>query len=199
MVVNRRTQAERSSATRAALLASARTLFAAKGYATAGREEIVEAAGVTRGALAHHFPRKEDLFRAVYEELEDEVLTSIANAAVAVTDPIEMLARGVSAYLDAALDPAVQRISLLDAPAVLDAEVRHEIGEARALGLVRETLAAAMAAGQLATQPVEPLAHLLLAAIHEAALYVARAPDADAARAEVGATMNALLDGLRRT
>jgi AcrR family transcriptional regulator len=151
----------------------------------APREEIVEAAGVTRGALYHHFPGKEDLFRGVCEELEDEVLTRIAAAASGVEGgPLAMLRAGVAAYLDAALDPAVQRIVLLDAPAVLDWQVRHDIAEARALGLVRETLAAAMASGDLAAQPVEPLAHLLLASIHEAALYVARAPDADAARAE---------------
>jgi AcrR family transcriptional regulator len=193
----RRTQAERSTATRAALLASARALFAAKGYAGAGREEIVEAAGLTRGALYHHFASKEDLFRAVYEELEDDVMHRVMTAAVTTTDPVGQLRRGIDAYLDAALEPDVQRIVLLDAPAVLDPEVRQEIVEARALGMVRETLAWAMREGQVREQPVEPLAHVLCAVIHEAAFYVARAADADAARAEVGTTVDGLLTGLR--
>ncbi len=192
----RRTQAERSSATRGALLGSARALFAARGYAAAGREDIVEAAGVTRGALYHHFPGTEDLFRAVYESIEDEVLDRVHRAAMGATDPMDALRRGVDAYLDAAMEADVQRIVLLDGPAVLDWEIRHAIGEARALGLVRETLRAAMTSGHLAAQPVDPLAHLLLAAIHEAALYVARAADPDTARAEVGTTVGQLLAGL---
>lgn len=192
----RRTQAERSSATRAALLASARALFAAKGYAGAGREEIVEAAGVTRGALYHHFPGKEDLFRAVYEQVEDEVLQRVAAAAMTGTEAVECLRLGVDAYLDAALEPDVQRIVLLDAPAVLDWQVRHDIADARALGMVRETLASAMAEGRVRAQPVEPLAHLLLGVVREAALYVARAGDQAAARAEMGGTVGALLAGL---
>jgi AcrR family transcriptional regulator len=193
----RRTQAERTAATRAALLASARALFAAKGYAGAGREEIVENAGVTRGALYHHFPGKEDLFRAVYEEVEDDVLRRVGEAAAAApANAMAQLRHGIDAYLDAALEPDVQRIVLLDAPAVLDWQVRHDIADARALGMVRETLRWAIVGGQVRKQPVEPLAQVLLAVVHEAALYVARAPDPTAARAEIGITVDLLLVGL---
>ena len=195
----RRTQAERSAATRGALVRAARELFARDGYAATGREAIVERAGVTRGALYHHFADKEALFRAVFEELEAEVMAKAAEAAVAIPpdDPLGQLRAGSLAYLDITLDPAVQRICLLDAPAVLSPAVREEVLDAYAAGLVREVLKAAMETGALLPQPLEPLTHLLLAALHEAALYVARAGDQAAARAEVGTTVAHLLDGLR--
>jgi AcrR family transcriptional regulator len=197
----RRTQAERSAATRGALLQAARELFARDGYAATGREAIVERAGVTRGAMYHHFADKEGLFRAVFEELESEVMATVAEAAMAdpalAEDPLGQLRVGSLAYLDHALDPAVQRICLLDAPAVLSPAARQEVLDACAVGLMREVLEAAVTAGALAPQPLEPLTHILLAALHEAALYVARADDHAAARAEVGATVEHLLAGLQ--
>ncbi|MGH8994184.1 MAG: TetR/AcrR family transcriptional regulator [Acidimicrobiia bacterium] len=193
----RRTQEERSAATRGALMTAARELFARDGYAATGREAIVERAGVTRGALYHHFADKEALFRAVFEELEAEVMAAVVQAAQGADDPLETLRRGALAYLDAALDPALQRVSLLDAPSVLSPEVRQEIVETYALGLLREVLQAAVDSGAVVRQPVEPLAHVLLAALHEAALYVARAADHPAARDEVATTVERLLDGLR--
>lgn len=197
----RRTQAERSAATRGALLKAARELFARDGYAATGREAIVERAGVTRGAMYHHFADKEALFRAVFEEMEAEVMATVAEAAVAnpqlAGDPLGQLRVGSLAYLDHALEPAVQRICLLDAPAVLSPAIREEVLEACAVGLMREVLQAAVDLGVLRAQPLEPLTHVLLAALHEAALYVARAEDHAAARAEVGATIEHLLAGLR--
>ena len=189
---DRRTQGERRATTRAALLAAGRALFAAKGYAGAGREEIVERAGVTRGAMYHHFASKEDLFRAVYEEVEVEVLEQVARAAMVTTDPLEQLRLGSRAYLDVAARSDVRRICLLDAPSVLSTEYRRAFSERHGLGLVRESLAAAMAAGQIAEQPLDALAHLLLAAILEAATLVAEGAD----RAEVDAVVDSLLDRL---
>jgi AcrR family transcriptional regulator len=195
----RRSQAERSAATRGALVRAARELFARDGYAATGREAIVERAGVTRGAMYHHFADKEALFRAVFEEIEAEVMAKAAEAAMTVSpdDPLGQLRAGSLAYLDIALDPAVQRVCLLDAPSVLSPAVRQEVLDASAVGLVREVLKAAMDTGALAAQPLEPLTHVLLAALHEAALYVARAEDHAAARAEVGTTIGHLLDSLR--
>ena len=196
-VKHRRTQAERSATTQGALIQAARELFARDGYAATGREAIVERAGVTRGALYHHFTDKEGLFRAVVEELEAEVMGHVMEAAMKAETPLGKLRLGSLAHLDAALDPAVQRICLLDAPAVLPPEVRHEIMEAHALGIVREVLQWAMEAGEIRAQPLEPLTHVLLAALHEAALYVARSADHAAAREEVGVTVERMLDGLR--
>src|SRR6266480_6781390 len=111
-----RTQSERSAATTAALVAAARELFAERGYAGVGTEEIVRAAGVTRGALYHHFDGKRELFAAVYEDVERQLVERIAASAMASAgDPMEALQAGAEAFLDACEDPAVQRIALLDA------------------------------------------------------------------------------------
>src|SRR4051812_14753103 len=135
-----RTQAERTATTRAALIGAARALFAERGYAGAGREEIVEAAGVTRGAMYHHFASKEALFLAVYEAVEHELLQAIGTSAMQAADPVDMLRLGALAFLDAAATPEVRRICLLDAPAVIPVETRRALSEQYGLGMVRETL-----------------------------------------------------------
>jgi AcrR family transcriptional regulator len=190
-------KAQQSEATRALLIAEGRRLFADRGYARIGTEEIVRAAGVTRGALYHHFDGKEDLFRAVYEDVERELVERVAAAATAVGDPLQALHAGVQAFLDACEDPAVERIALIDAPSVLGWEQWREIGMSYGFGLVQGTLAAAMDAGLIERQPVRSLAHLLLGAIDEAALLVARADDDGQTRREVGQALARHLDALR--
>jgi AcrR family transcriptional regulator len=192
-------QEQRSAATRAKLIAAARALFAARGYAAVGTEEIVRAAGVTRGALYHQFRDKEQLFDAVFEAVEAETTRRIAQDVLAhATDPLQALRAGARAFLAVCADPDVERIVLLDAPAVLGWERWREIGLAHGLGLVAGTLTAAIDARLIAPQPVTPLAHVLIGALDESALYVARAADRAAARAEVEAVLDALLDGLAR-
>ena len=195
----RRTQAERSDATRTALLDAGRRLFATKGYSHSGREEIVAAAGVTRGALQHHLGDKQALFRAVYEAVEQEVVAGVATAAMAAgDDPVEQLRAGCHAYLDAVLDPAIQRICAIDGPAVLPEDVRQEITDRYALGLVREAVKAAVSSGSIDETPVEPLTRMLLAGVMAAAQYVATSADPDVARMEAGQTVDLLLDNLKR-
>jgi AcrR family transcriptional regulator len=189
---HRRTQQERRATTRAALLRAARELFAAKGYAGAGREEIVERAGVTRGAMYHHFASKEDLFRAVYEEVEVEVLEHVAVAAMAGADPLDQLRLGAQAYLDVAARTDVRRICLLDAPSVLSTEYLRAFSDGHGLGLIRESLRAAMDGGQIAEQPLDPLAHVLLAALMEAATLVAEGSP----RSDVDAVVGSMLERL---
>jgi AcrR family transcriptional regulator len=192
----RRRQADRSAATRAALIAAATELFAEQGYAGTGREEIVRAAGVTRGALYHHYADKADLFRAVFETLEEQVMGRIAEAAMGTDDPVEKLRLGCRAYLDEALDPRVRRICIIDAPAVLDEATRHDIVTRNALGVVREVVRAAVDEGRMHPQPVEALSQLLLAAVMAGAQFVATAEDPAVAREDAGAAVEALLDGL---
>lgn len=187
---------ERSGVTKAALVAVARELFAERGYAAVGTEEIAARAGVTRGALYHHFRDKEDLFRAVYEEVERDLSAKIATAALADPDPRRALTAGCSMFLDACREPEIHRIALIDAPSVLGWEEWREIGARHGLGLIKLGLQNAIDAGVLASQPVDPLAHLLLGAIDEAALMVARAEDPEAARVEVGETLERLLGAL---
>lgn len=188
--------AERSEETREALIAAARALFAERGFAGVGTEEIVRAARLTRGALYHHFEGKEDLFRAVYEQVEQELVERIAAVALSASDPVEVLRIGARAFLDACDDPAVQRIALIDAPSVLGWEQWREIGLRYGFGLVQSTLDAAMDAGLIERQPVRPLAHLLLGSIDEAGMLVARANDRGKTKRQVNAAMQRYLDAL---
>jgi AcrR family transcriptional regulator len=187
-----RTQAERRAQTRGALIAAARALFAERGFAAAGREDIVERAGVTRGAMYHHFASKDDLFQAVYEEVESELCTAIAIAAGKGDDPVDQLRRGAISFLDAAGTPDVRRIVLLDAPAVLPIDVQRTLAERYGLGMVREALHAAERAGRLAVGPVDALAPVLLAALHEAATSIADGADAADMRAVVDGVLDAI-------
>jgi AcrR family transcriptional regulator len=190
-------KAEQSEATRAALMEVARGLFSDPGYAEVSTEEIVTRAGVTRGALYHHFKGKKDLFRAVFERLEQELAEQIAAVALSETDPWRRQLLAVQAFLDGCLDPAVQRIALVDAPSVLGLEAWREIEETYGLALVRAGLESVIEAGLIERQPIEPLAHLILGALIEAGLMIARADDVGAVRGEVGASVERLLDGLR--
>jgi AcrR family transcriptional regulator len=191
-------KAAQSEATRAALIATARELFAERGYAAVGTEEIVRAAGVTRGALYHHFAGKRELFEAVYEEVERQLVERIAASAIsAAADPLQALQAGSEAFLDACEDPAVQQIALLDAPSVLGWERWREIGLRYGFGLVQATVQAAMDAGLIERQPVQPLSHLLLGAMDEGAMLIARSDDAGQTRREVGASMARFVEALR--
>ena len=189
---------QRSEATRGALVAAARGLFAERGYAGVGTEEVVRAAGVTRGALYHHFRGgKKDLFAAVAEAVEAELVQRVATAALAASDPYEALERGADEWLLACTDPEVQRITLLDAPSVLGWQEWRELGVQYGLGALEASLTAAIDAGALAPSPVRPLAHLLLGALDEAGLVVARSDDVEATRAEMSALLRRMLAGLR--
>ena len=148
-----RTQAQRRERTRTALIDSARALFAERGYAGAGREEIAERAGVTRGAMYHHFSSKEALFQAVFEVVEQELCDAIATSAMAGRDPIEQLRIGARAFLEAAATDEVRRIVLLDAPAVLPIEVRRQLSERYGLGMIRVALRHADVAGRTSPRP----------------------------------------------
>lgn len=194
----RRTQAERAAETRDALIAAARPLFAAQGFAEVALETIVRAAGVTRGALYHHFADKTELFAAVFEQVEGEVAARMGEAIAASneTDPVAVMRLGAGFWLDACSDPEVQRIVLVDAPAVLGWTRWTEIGNRYNIGLVRALLTDAVATGRIPAQPIEATALTLLGAMREVTLYVARADDHDQAREEAGAVMNRLIQAL---
>lgn len=194
----KRTQSERSEATRGALVAAARGLFAERGYAGVGTEEIVRAAGVTRGALYHHFTDKRDLFEAVYEQLEVDLTERIASGALAanVDSPLAAMRAGAAMFLRACTEPEAQQIALLDGPAVLGWARWREIGAEHGLGLIEATLRAAIEADAIPRQPVRPLAHVLMGALDEAALLVATADDPERARAEVERTLDFVIDSL---
>jgi AcrR family transcriptional regulator len=194
----KRTQSERSEATRDALIEAARTLFAARGYAGVGTEEIVRAAGVTRGALYHHFDGKRDLFEAVYERVEAGLAERIAAGALGsgAAAPLEAMRAGAETFLQACTEPEAQQIALLDGPSVLGWDRWREIAAEHGLGLIEATLQAAIEAGAIRDQPLRPLAHVLMGALDEAAMLIARAEDPERMRVEVGLTLDTLLAAL---
>jgi len=190
------TKAEQTERTRAALIAAGRVLFAQRGFADTSTEELVRTAGLTRGALYHHFRDKRDLFEAVYEDVEKGLVEQLMGALQGAADPLEVLRRGAAAFLDACLDPAVRRIALLEGPSVLGWERWREIDQTYGLGLVQFALQAAMDAKVVRSAPVEPLAHVLFGGLVEAAMLLAASSDPRQARAEVGKAVTTLLDGL---
>jgi AcrR family transcriptional regulator len=191
-----RTQAQRSEQTRGALIGAARRLFAERGYANVGTEEIVREAGVTRGALYHHFDGKRDLMRAVYEQLEAELSAEFGTRITPGADPITVLREGAETFLDQCLEQEVQQIALLDAPAVLGWDEWREINARYALGLIEAVLNHAIETGVIREQPVRPLAHALIGALDELGMLVARSDDPKATRADAGKTLSSLVAGL---
>jgi AcrR family transcriptional regulator len=184
-------------ATRGALIEAALELFTERGYAEVGTEEIVARAKVTRGALYHHFTDKRDLFRAVFERVEGDLMKRIGATMEVTQDPWELMVAGMRAFLDACEEPAVKQISLSDAPAVLGWEEWREIDNRHGLGLTRAALQGAVDAGAIRPIAVEPMAHLFVAALSEAAFVIAHADRPRKARAEVEEALLQLVEGLR--
>jgi AcrR family transcriptional regulator len=190
-------QAENSAATRTALLRVARRLFASRGYADTATEEVVRRARVTRGALYHHFKDKRDLFEAVLDEEQTKIAALVANAAATQSDPWSALLEGSKAFLEACLDPAVQQILLIDAPAVLGWKKWRENDQSHYLEGLKSAIALSIEEGLIARQPTEPLAHVIMGAMNEAALLIAHADDEQAARREVTAVIERLFNGIK--
>jgi AcrR family transcriptional regulator len=192
----RRTQAERTEATREALIAAARRLFTERGYEDVGTEEVVRAAGVTRGALYHHFGDKASLLRAVYERVEAESTERVARVVLGseLHSPLDAMKAGIEAFLEECAKPELRQIALHDAPAVLGWERWREIGAANGLGLIEASLGAAIEAREIRPLPVKQTAHLLMGALDEAAMVLAR-DERPEARVEVTEVLVALLDG----
>ena len=195
----RRTQAERAAETRDALIGAARPLFASIGFADASLETIVRNAGVTRGALYHHFADKTELFAAVFERVEGEMATRMGEAVAAAghSDPVEIMRLCSGLWLDACAEPEIQRIVLLEALAVLGWERWSDIGHRYNIGFVTGLLTDAIESGSIPRQPVEATALTIMGALREATLYIARAKDQRKARADAGAVMDRLIDALR--
>lgn len=190
------------NATRLALVATARRLFAEKGYHETGTTEIVAAAGVTQGALYHHFADKEDLFLAVFMAVQRDVpqISAAASGTAGKTDPWTKFRRGVHAFLTAA--PAhrdLQRILLLDGPVVLGWKRWREIQQSHGLGAVVAALDKAMAAGVLPALPVQQTGHMILAMIDEAALLIVNGENRPAKIRAIADTVDVLLSGMALT
>jgi AcrR family transcriptional regulator len=194
----RRTQAERTAATRSALVGAARKLFATNGFNDVSTQAIVDAAGVTRGALYHQFADKAELFTAVYEEVEAELVAAVGSGIVdrEPTGAVEAMRLGAHLFLDLCSAPEVQQIVLVDAPTVLGWAQWRAMGVKYGLGVIEGMLAQAVAEGAIPEQPLRASAHVLLGALDEAALYVSRAEDPQRARDEMYGVCDRIIMGL---
>ncbi len=192
------TQAERTEATRGRLITTARRLFAENGFAATSTEEILSAAAVSRGALYHHFPSKTDLFQATFEQVEDDLTAQVLQAAGGggETDPMRILQIGFDVFLDQCLNPEVQRIVMLDGPTVLGWDLWHELDERYAFGTIKTVLTIAADMGRIETSAIDPLSHLLLGAIMQAGMVVARSEDPLSAKKAMTKTFAKIVSSL---
>jgi AcrR family transcriptional regulator len=191
-----RTKAQQKADTTAALVGHARELFGRHGYADIGLAEIAASAGVTKGAVYHHFGSKTGLFTAVVEAVQAEVADRVAQAAEAESDPWRQLLAGCREFLAASAEPLNRRIMLTDAPAVLGWREWRRMDEAGSARHLSEALSDLMAAGVIDRRPVAPLTHLLSGAMNEAALWLAD-PESGGELTEVADALEQLLEALR--
>jgi len=194
--VAKRLRERQAEATRQLLISVARELFAERGYAATSVEEIIQRAGVARGALYHHFAGKDALFRAVYDEVQTETASRVVAAALAGPEPWQGVRAGLGAFLDACLEPEFRRIVVLDSVPVLSQDVWDGGIEHNELPMLRSVLTP-LVESYLPGVPVEPLVHVALGGLYGAALYIARSSDPKAARAEADVVLDTLISGLR--
>jgi AcrR family transcriptional regulator len=194
----RRTQ-ERGQRARDALVAAARTLFVEQGYFATGTEQVVAESGVgTRGSFYHHFESKLDLFRAVFDAIENELIASTASKVADSKQPLELLERGLLIFLEAAANNReFQRVVLIDGPAVLGWGEWRGVATADGITILTSALEGGMKARVIVRRPIAPLAHMLRGTVESAGLYIANAPDRAAARRETASALRTLLRGLR--
>jgi AcrR family transcriptional regulator len=191
-------RAAQGRATRGQLIEVATSLFADHGYEGTSIEAVLAAAGVSRGALYHHFAGKEALFAAVLEAVSDRVTAEVTDAVRDCGDPVDALHTGALAWIDLAGDPVIQRVMLVDAPSVLGWEQWRAMDEGRTVSAMRVMLQAVSDTGRLPQELVDPFSHMILAALDEAAMVVARAPDSRAAVAEGRQAVEQFLNRLLR-
>ncbi len=197
MVVKPTLRERQAEATRQLLVSVARQLFTEHGYAATSIEEIIKQAGVARGALYHHFPGKDALFRAVYDEVQAEIASRVVTVALSASEPWHGVRAGLGAFLDACLEPEFRRIVIIDSVPVLSQDVWDGGIEHNELPMLRSVLTP-LVETYLPGVAVEPLVHVALGGLYGAALYIARSPDPKAARAEADTVLDTLIGGLRR-
>lgn len=186
---------EQVAQTRAALVSAGRRLFGEHGFAATSVDDLAREARVTTGALYHHFPRKAALFEAVFEQAHLELLTSAVKAAEGSPDEVEFLARAFEAFLDATLEPDLQRITIIDGPSVLGLVRFTELDERYAAGMLVEAINEASTAGLLHVDDPDTVSRLLLGALTRGAMLIANAAEPQAARDAVAQAFRALLAG----
>jgi AcrR family transcriptional regulator len=191
-------RARQAEATRSLLITVARENFTEHGYAATSIDDIIQQAGVARGALYHHFAGKEALFRAVYQTVENEVVARVMKAAGSQTSPWDAVRAGLSAFLDGCLEPSFRRIVVLDSVSVLQSEVLEVGIDPHELPMLRTVLTPLLGTTTFGGIAIDALAHVALGGLYGASLYIARASDPPAARAQVEVVLDTLVSGLLR-
>jgi AcrR family transcriptional regulator len=189
-------RAAQGRATRGQLIEVATRLFAEHGYEGTSIEAVLSAAGVSRGALYHHFAGKEALFEAVVSAVSEQVTVKLTEAVRGRDDPLDAMRTAAIAWIGLAADPVIQRVVLVDAPSVLGWDRWRAMDDGRTLGTMRAMLQAISDSGRLPAELVGPFSHMILAALDEIVLVIARAPDSKAAVAEGTMAVQALIDRL---
>jgi len=185
-----------AEATRNLLIDVARQNFTEHGYAATSIDDVIRQAGVARGALYHHFAGKEALFRAVYEVVESEAVARVLSAAAAQSSPWESVRAGLSTFLDCCLEPSFRRIVVLDSVSVLHAAVTEVGIDPVELPMLRNVLEPLLGTARFAEMALDALAYVALGGLYGASLFIARAADPPAARAEVDRVLDTLINGL---
>jgi AcrR family transcriptional regulator len=191
-------RAAQGRATRGQLIEVATRLFAEHGYEGTSIETVLSAAGVSRGALYHHFAGKEALFEAVVSAVSERVTAELIEVIRDCADPVDAMHAAGLGWISLAADPVIQRVVLVDAPSVLGWDRWRAMDDGRTLGALRALLQAVSDSGRLPSELVAPFSHMILAALDEIVMVVARAPDSTAAVAEGRMAVEALLDRLLR-
>lgn len=186
-------RAEQVAQTRAALIAAGRRLFGGHGFRATSVEDLAREARVTTGALYHHFPTKTALFEAVFVAAHTDLLKASTQAAQGASDGLDELAIGFEAFLDGVLQPDVQRILIIDGPAVLGLARYTELDEQYAYAAIVHALTSAATAGTITVEDPETAARLLLGALTRGAMLIANSPDPVETRHAVAKSMRALL------
>ena len=191
-----RSQQQRSETTRAAVISAARAIFAERGYDAASIDEITKRAGISKGALYHHYRDKTEILAAAYEDLERELTDHIATVASKHRDPIKSLRAGCHAFVDACADSATRRLALIDAPSGLGWQRWREIDAQHGFGLLQFGLQAAADAGRIRPDRIAIRAHFLLAVMMEGALLIGTADNPKTVSRDIAKLINEHIDGL---
>src|SRR5215472_10369520 len=194
--MNANRNVERGQATRAHIVDVAMRLFATHGYDGTSIEAVLAESGVSRGSLYHHFAGKDALFLAVLEAVGARLAEQTTLALADARDPVEILRIGSLQWIRQAGDPIVQRIMLIDAPAVLGWQRWRELDEQSTLGFIRSAIAYAADAGSVDQRHVDVFAHIVLAAANEIAMMIALASDSAAAADKAESALAEFLDRL---
>lgn len=191
-------RARQAEATRNLLIDVARQNFTEHGYAATSIDDVIQQAGVARGALYHHFPGKEALFRAVYESVEGEVVSRVLEVAASQRSPWDAVRAGLSAFLDACLEPSFRRIVVLESVSVLQSQVMEVGIDPVELPMLRHVLEPLLGTARFGDLALDALAYVALGGLYGASLFIARAADPLAARGEVDRVLDTLIGGLVR-